>query len=68
MNYLFVAFQEIKTGLGTGHVSRVSRILNFLDDGFYENNSVKFLSNSEHPNAKNTILYFVKRSSKAKKS
>ena len=52
MNYLFVAFQEIKTGLGTGHVSRVNRVLNFLDDGFYENNSVKFLSNSKHPNTK----------------
>ena len=52
MNYLFVAFQEIKTGLGTGHVSRVNRILNFLDDGFYVNNSVKFLSNSKPPNTK----------------
>tara|TARA_B100000212_G_scaffold220598_1_gene167066 strand:- start:6478 stop:8130 length:1653 start_codon:yes stop_codon:yes gene_type:complete len=45
MNYLFIALQGIKTGLGTGHVSRVKRILNNLGDDFYRDNSVNLLSN-----------------------
>jgi len=45
MNYLFIALQEIKTGLGTGHISRIKRILDNLGDEFYLNHTVNFLSN-----------------------
>ena len=27
MNYIFIAFEELEEGLGTGHITRVKRII-----------------------------------------
>ena len=46
MNYIFIAFEELEEGLGTGHITRVKRIINTLTTKSpLKNNTITFITN-----------------------
>lgn len=52
MNYIFIAFEELEEGLGTGHISRVKRIIKSLSNGqMGQENIVTFITNHKLHNS-----------------
>ena len=48
MNYIFIAFEELEEGLGTGHITRVKRVIESIaDKSFLKNNTVTFITNTK---------------------
>ena len=48
MNYIFIAFEELEEGLGTGHITRVKRIINTLTTKSpLKNNTITFITNHQ---------------------
>ncbi len=48
MNYIFIAFEELEEGLGTGHITRVKRIIEFISTkSFLTDNTITFVTNNE---------------------
>tara|TARA_B100000768_G_scaffold180981_1_gene202421 strand:- start:1119 stop:2783 length:1665 start_codon:yes stop_codon:yes gene_type:complete len=49
MNYIFIAFEELEEGLGTGHITRVKRIINALTNKSHlKNNTITFITNHQN--------------------
>lgn len=71
MRYLFIALEEIEVGLGTGHISRIKRIIqSFNSKESQLNNSITFITNNKnHIGGYNHIYVadFQEASNKAKK-
>jgi spore coat polysaccharide biosynthesis predicted glycosyltransferase SpsG/ribosomal protein S18 acetylase RimI-like enzyme len=48
MNYIFIAFEELEEGLGTGHITRVKRIIDTLTTkSLLKNNTITFITNHQ---------------------